>query len=132
MFTGLPKGFTVDFGKVYCSPRFCTAFQNLFNQLVFNLLNTRKTTVMAQFAHHPLAIPTSRKRDRMNTVLSSFGCFFGLHMIYQILHVLPYLMLQYPCIDLCGGQFGMAEHFRDRFYRDSIGKGYRCGKSVPG
>jgi len=42
MFIGLPKGFTVDFGKVYCSPCFCTVFQDLINLLVINLLNTRK------------------------------------------------------------------------------------------
>ncbi|RIV51625.1 hypothetical protein D2V93_06895 [Flagellimonas taeanensis] len=42
VFIGLPKGFTVDFKKVYCSPDFCTEFQNQFNQLVFNLLKTRK------------------------------------------------------------------------------------------
>jgi len=31
VFTGIPKGFTVDFGKVYCSPWFCTVFLKMFN-----------------------------------------------------------------------------------------------------
>ena len=54
------------------------------------------------------------------------------HLVYELLHVLPYLMLQYPGIDLGRGQFGMAEHFGDGFYRDPIGQGHRCGKCVPG
>ncbi len=33
----------------------------------FQLVEDPKTTVMAQSAHHPLAIPSSRKRDQMNT-----------------------------------------------------------------
>jgi hypothetical protein len=31
MFTGLPKGFTVNFGKIYCNPGLGIVFQNHFN-----------------------------------------------------------------------------------------------------